>query len=177
MTVFANPVTEALSFFSRHIGNFRAQCTVSESSSDTLKITEHPVQRGVDFTDHAIKEQPALKIEAIFNPLFTPLKELYNNLLDLQSSREPFEIMTGKRLYKDMLCKNLAVVTDAQNEFILSILGEFTQITIVESQTTTVPASAVQKNAQITGAATTTGEKQVQSVDSSHLYQIFSGTQ
>jgi hypothetical protein len=107
--------------------------------------------------------------------LFTPLTELYTKLLALQASREPFEIMTGKRLYKDMLFKTLPVITNAENDFILSIAGEFQQIIIVESQTTTVPANAVQKNAQITGAAATTGDKQVKKKNNTQLRRLFLG--
>ena len=44
------------------------------------------------------------------------LKDTYEKLRQLQSNFIPFSIFTGKRLYKDMLCRELIVETDNKKE-------------------------------------------------------------
>lgn len=174
MSMFESPITELL-FVSRKIGKFKATCTVRETCVDELEITQHPVEQGANITDHAYLKPSTVSINAVFAPLLTPLKEVYQNLLTLQASREPFDITTGKRTYKNMLFKSLSIVNDANTEFILEINADFQQILIVASQTATVPENSKQANSQITGTATETGEKQVQQQRQSHLSSLLGG--
>ncbi|WP_368855305.1 phage baseplate protein, partial [Escherichia coli] len=43
-------------------------------------------------------------------------KETYQQILDLQSSRIPFDVVTGKRLYSNMLIRAIEVTTDRTSE-------------------------------------------------------------
>jgi hypothetical protein len=43
-------------------------------------------------------------------------KETYQELLDLQNSRVPFDVVTGKRIYTNMLIRALEVTTDRTSE-------------------------------------------------------------
>ncbi len=58
----------------------------------------------------------------------------------LQKSRRPINVSTGKRRYKNMLVRSIAVVTDSHSENILMATVSLQEVIIVSTQTTsTVP--------------------------------------
>ena len=92
----------------RSIGGFTANVTIEEVGTDELMITKHPVQSGTYLTDHAYLQPARLEIRAAWGQTDgVPVTEIYNRLLDLQASREPFAVITGKRKYNDMLFVSL----------------------------------------------------------------------
>ena len=174
MSLFNGGIAK-LFFNSRAIGDFTADCTIRELSDDELEITEDPVERGAAITDHAYIKPAKVQIEAIFDPLIESLNTVYKNLLDLQKSREPFTIGTGKRKYTNMLIKSLNATTDRNTENVLSIKLECQQIIIVESQTTQLAGTANQQNPEVTSGVIDSGDKKAQTVtvQTSALSQFF----
>lgn len=146
----------------RAIGPFSATVTVEEVASDDLEITQHPVQQGATITDHAYLKPATVSIKIMFNAADAPLAETYAKLLKLQASREPFDVVTGKRAYKNMLLKSLGQTNDAQTENVLSISAELQEIFIVQVETTTVPPRKQQANPGKTGATENAGQKSAQ---------------
>ncbi len=157
-----NPLTKAAVIPRRAIGPFTATVTVEEIASDDLEITQHPVQQGAAITDHAYVKPATLSIKIMFSDADTPLAETYAKLLKLQASREPFDVVTGKRAYKNMLFKSLGQTNDAQTENILSISAELQEIFIVQVETTSVPPRRNQANPGKTGATENAGQKSAQ---------------
>jgi hypothetical protein len=158
--------TEDVYFYPvRKIGGFVATVTVSETHTDTIEVTRHPVQQGAAITDHAYVKPCTLSIKASFGFGETPLEELYNQLLNMQSSRQPFDIVTGKRAYSNMLCTSLSVTTDSKTENVLSISAEFTQVILTQLEIVTVPKRAQQKKPGKTGATENEGKKSAQEAD------------
>jgi len=150
----------------RSIGPFNGYVCMSEDSTDVLEITQHPVQRGASITDHAYLQPSTVSIRFIYTPnLTTPLDQTYQQLLDLQASREPFTIVTGKRVYKDMLFKSINVTTDVTKENILSVIGDFQQIILVDIEETNVPERSKQKIPQKTDMTENKGDKKAVPVD------------
>jgi hypothetical protein len=143
----------------RSIGGIEATITIEESAEDTLEITKHPVQNGAAITDHAYKNPSEVTIRAMWDSNTKPLTEIYKDLLALQASREPFDVITGKRKYSNMLFKSLSQTTDAATENCLSITATLAEIRIVNVETTTVPARARQKTPGKTGATQNAGIK------------------
>lgn len=143
----------------RSIGEFTARVTVEEIGEDTLEITDFPIQKGSEGTDHAYVRPPELMIRAIFSPDQAPLDEIYENLLKLQGSRQPFQVTTGKRTYRNMLMKSLVVDTDRATENILSIRVNLREIRIVSLETTSVAPRENQSNPGETGAVQNAGQK------------------
>jgi hypothetical protein len=86
--------------------------------------------------------------------------DIYNSLLSLQASRQPFTLTTGKRLYPVMLLADLAIHTDVSSEYALMVTAQCEEIILVTLTTTTIPASA-QSNPQQTQSPVNTGTKQV----------------
>lgn len=150
----------------RSIGPFNGYVCMTEDSTDVLEITQHPVQRGASITDHAYLQPATVSIRFIYTPnLTTPLDQTYQQLLDLQASREPFTIVTGKRVYKDMLFKSMGVTTDVTKENILSVIGDFQQVILVDIEETNVPARSKQKIPQKTDMTENKGDKKATPVD------------
>jgi hypothetical protein len=157
-----NPSTPATIIPRRSIGPFNATVTLEEIASDDLEITQHPVQQGATITDHAYLKPATVSIKIMFNAADAPLAETYAKLRQLQASREPFDVVTGKRAYKNMLFKSLGQTNDAQTENVLSISAELQEIFIVQVETTTVPPRKQQANPGKTGATENAGQKSAQ---------------
>ncbi|WP_288074678.1 phage baseplate protein [Pseudomonas sp.] len=167
----------------RHIGGIEAMATLEERSLDELQITEHPVELGANITDHAFKKPAEVVIRcgwsnSSLSGLLGGIKGLvtalsggdafgsdyvsgiYNQLLALQESRVPFDVSTGKRLYRNMLLRSLAVTTDPQSEYALMVTAVCREIIIVQTRATTLPPRDAQANPQATGETSNAGSKQ-----------------
>lgn len=143
----------------RKIEEIDAYVVISESTNDTLTITKQPVQQGASITDHSYKEPTVFTTTAYFKAgLSRPLSKLYQQLLDLQNSREPFDIITPKRIYRSMLMKVLSQTTDKATENILAVNMTFEEIVIVNVSTTQVPRIK-QKIPGATGRTENAGKK------------------
>ena len=107
----------------RNVGGWVASVTISESASDDLEITQHPVQDGAAITDHAYKKPVMLSIEVQYSDNLTgvPIDEPYRRLLRLQNTRDPIDVVTGKRIYRNMLIKAISESTDKTTDKVLSI--------------------------------------------------------
>ena len=92
------------------------------------------------------------------NSGITNINAAYALLLKLQQTRALFSVITGKRLYKNMIAKSLRTETDYRSADSLSIVVECQQIFLVDSQVVPLPA-AVQANPQDTASYVTNGTK------------------
>lgn len=124
----------------RKFGEISANVVTDETTNDTLTITKQPVQQGASITDHAYKEPTVFNTTMYFrdNPEKS-LSKMYQDLLDLQVSRVPFDIVTPKRIYRNMLIATLSQTTDKNTENVLKISASFQEVILVSVSTTTVP--------------------------------------
>lgn len=165
MSLFDTNFADTASFLpKRAIGPFNATVTLEEIASDDLEITQHPVQQGAKITDHAYLKPATVSIKIMFNAADAPLAETYAKLRQLQASREPFDVVTGKRAYKNMLLKSLGQTNDAQTENVLSISAELQEILLTSVEVVTVPERSKQANPGKTGATEKAGQKKAQPV-------------
>lgn len=88
----------------------------------------------------------------------TSINAAYAALLKLQQTRALFSVITGKRLYKNMICKSLRTETNYKTSNSMSILVECQQIFLVDSAVVPFPA-ATQANPQDTASYATNGTK------------------
>lgn len=151
----------------RNLGGITATVVIEEIASDDLAITEHPIQQGADITDHAYKKNASVQIRAMWDDSVKPLNEIYDDLLKLQASRIPFDVITGKRSYKNMLFQSLGQSTDSATEKCLSITAQLYEANIVSVEVTAVPPRARQRNAAKTGATENAGTKTAQNANDS----------
>ncbi len=91
------------------------------------------------------------------------VRAVYENMLILQASRIPFDIVTGKRAYDNMLVKSLRETTNRETENSLVLTIVCRQILIARTQVVSVgaPASA-QKDPGVTQPTEDKGTKQLQ---------------
>lgn len=162
MSFLSQPLQNIFIKPQRKIGTIAVQVVVNEATTDTLTITRQPVQQGASITDHAYMEPTAFTHTIYFAaPGFTggtSLDQIYKQLLDLQASAVPFDIITPKRIYKNMLMASLGQTTDKNTENCLAIHASYQQIIIVPILATTVPRKN-QKNAASNGATQNGGAK------------------
>lgn len=150
----------------RAIGPFAAQVTLEERHVDDLAITDHPVETGATISDHAYMRPSEVTIRCGWSEspggsgggagdfglggltsstsgsaVGAP-REMYQNLLELQRGRIPFEIFTGKRIYQNMLVRSLQVTTDHDSENILMVTAVCREVILVSTQVVSVDAPA-----------------------------------
>ena len=141
----------------RSIGSFNATVTIEESGRDEIEITQHPVQQGATISDHSFVKPSTLTLSVMWDASTAPLNETYAKLIELQRAREPIDVVTGKRIYKNMLIRAISQTTDATTENALKINLELQEIII-----TALKVTSVQANPAKTGNIQNTGTKSVQ---------------
>jgi hypothetical protein len=145
----------------RSIGGIVAPCTLQERHTDTLSLTNHPVELGAQITDHAFKNPVELDITIGWGAgSITSLPQIYQQLLDLQRSAVPFDIVTGKRQYKNMIIVSIGQTTGVDTENSLIIYLSCREVIIVETQITSMKPAANQANPQNTSGVQNLGTVQ-----------------
>jgi len=160
-----------------------AQVTVKESPIDELEITKHPVEQGASMTDHAYKLQAELILEVgwsnsgldpLINDALTAFslleggstgtfnysQKVYQQLLSIQLSRIPINIVTGKRKYKNMLIKRITAPTYSETENALFATLTLYETLVAVTVASNFPDTSVQANPQNTGTIQNTGSAQ-----------------
>lgn len=164
----------------RKFADFTAQVTVSEQHADTVRPTEHPVERGAQITDHAIKEPARLTLTVGWSNSGAEsaaqgddfVRQVYARLLALQAAREPFSVSTGKRAYTNMLVTSLTTDTDETTENALICIVGLQEVIIVQTQAVIVPPRDVQKSPQETADTTVAGTKQAIPAKSANIQSL-----
>src|SRR5574344_2345239 len=108
----------------RSVGEIIFDAVIEESHEDGLEITEHPVEQGAAISDHAFVKPMRVTVRAGVSDSGGEAaagqdgraSEVYERLLELMREREPFDIVTGKRAYKNMLVETLSSATTAETE-------------------------------------------------------------
>ena len=86
-------------------------------------------------------------------------KETYQQILDLQTSRIPFDVVTGKRLYSNMLIRAIEVTTDRTSENVLMAVLTLREVIITQTQQISVADKADMKEGANTSAVINSGTK------------------
>lgn len=182
---------------SRRIGILVPSVVVSEKHSDTLEITEHPVEKPTTssasgfIADHAYKRPSEVTMECGFAGGGSLLdfvdissiglgiglspKETYQQLLDLQSSRVPFDVVTGKRTYSNMLVRAIEVTTDRTSENVLNCILTLREVILSETQTTTAASKDDMSEGISTSGVQNTGTKSLTPANESLLSRVGDG--
>ena len=151
----------------RSIGGIVAQATIEERHHDELTITDHPVEMGANISDHAFLRPAEVTIHCGWsNSGGQPaagddyVRAIYQRLRELQGLREPFDLVTGKRSYKNMLLASLTITTDPRTENALMVTATCRQVITVQTQAATLPPMASQGKPEKTSMLMKQGFKQ-----------------
>ncbi len=180
MDILSNVTSAIFHQKRRQIGLMVPDVVVSEKHTDTLTITEHPVEKGASITDHAYKNAAEVTMQVGFAAggslldftdtqqwsvkgqsvgLGLSPQEAYQKLLDLQSSREPFDVMTGKRTYHNCLIRSLEVTTEPATENVLMCTITLRELIISETAVAQVADKSKMRFGVSTSAVQNTGVK------------------
>ncbi len=176
---------------SRKIGLIIPDVVVSEKHQDALEITEHPVEIGAPVSDHSYKRPAEVTMEIGFSgggslldfadtsaigiSLGESPKEIYQQILDLQASRIPFDVTTGKRQYSNMLIRAIDVTTDRTSENVLMCVLTLREVIISQTESISVADKADMQDGVSTSSVQNTGTKSVKTANTSLLLTLFDG--
>lgn len=183
---------------SRSIGSIVAQCTIEEDHLDEVVTSDHTVEQGAEISDHAYKKPSTFTIRAgwsnsgyqsllsdatsLISDLttgssngFNYIDQQYKKLLALQASLQLFTVVTGKRIYKNVLMLSISALTNEKSEHALIATMRCKQLIITSTQFVTVPPAANMKTPQLNAATQNTGIQQPAPVSPSVLSQMFGG--
>lgn len=176
---------------SRKIGLIIPDVVVSEKHQDALEITEHPVEIGASVSDHSYKRPAEVTMETGFSgggslldfadtsaigiSLGVSPKEIYQQILELQASRTPFDVTTGKRQYSNMLIRAIDVTTDRTSENVLMCVLTLREVIISQTESITVADKADMQTGVSTSSVENTGTKSAKTANTSLLLTLFDG--
>jgi hypothetical protein len=152
----------------RNIGGFVASVTLEEIGTDRTEITRHPIEQGAAITDHAYLHPPELIVRpgwsnsdlaGLGDPNY--VQEIYKKFLALMGTRQPFTVVTGKRVYKDMLIEEITVPTDVATENSFKPTIRMRNVILVRTQTASLPSPDVMKSPGATAPDSPQGTKQL----------------
>lgn len=158
-----------------------ADAVVSESHSDELQITDHPVEQGAVISDHAFRQPAQLTVvygwaagslRAIQQNGGFPsdgqldpdmLRGIYGRIRKLQSERTLCAVYTGKRAYSNMLIRSCSLETTKETEHALIVRLVLREVLIARTQVVDVPDDSVQADpeANATGNVISSGPQQL----------------
>ena len=126
--------------YPRSIGTLIPDVVIEEMHRDELQITIHPVETGNPITDHSFKMPATVEMRCAWSDSSAQaagyVQEVYQQFLQLQASREPFNVSTVKRQYENMLVRSLMVKTDETSEFALMCVAILQEVILTGVQTT-----------------------------------------
>ncbi|CNH59319.1 Uncharacterised protein [Yersinia intermedia] len=159
----------------RKIGLLVPSVIISEKHQDALEITEHPVEVGAAVNDHAYKRAAEVTMEVGFAgggslldfvdtstiglSLGKSPEEVYQELRELQESRQPFDVITGKRKYSNMLIRGIEVTTDKTSENVLMCVLTLREVIMSQTESVKVADKENMQEGVSTSAMQNTGTK------------------
>jgi hypothetical protein len=115
--------------FSGSIGPVPIDVVIREKHEATLTITQVPVEVGADMTDHAYVEPCKLSLEIADGAA----AETWAALERFQGRREPFTIVTGLKVYTNMLMSLVAAERDETHSGIFNGNIDLQEVLIAET--------------------------------------------
>lgn len=172
-------------YFETSQGNYLFDAYFNINHESTLSITEHPVQSGVNISDHAFMQPNQLSFEIGMSDVMKDISNsnyvsfssdatrsinAYKILKQLQSNRIPINVYTKLWNYTNMLIETLSAPDSNETAYALKA-----SVTLKELLVATVTTVKISERPQKTDS-TNEGDQKVQKADESLAYQAESGT-
>lgn len=127
------------------IGAITLDATIEETHTLTNTITNHPMEEGSFVTDHAFEEPTKISIQgeitntpvqilSILNGLSQRRIEAFEQLTALHKTRDILTIVTGLKIYSNMVMETLDVPRNQQTGGRLQFTATFQEVNKVASQ-------------------------------------------
>jgi hypothetical protein len=128
----------------RAIGTLIPEIVTREIHTDETVITEHPVETGAPISDHAYIKPAKLEMQCRFSNSTAQsegfVQYVYQEFLALRAQLTPFDVMTGKRSYSNMLIEGLVVNTDEFTEYMLDIRVYLKEVILTDVMASSTPS-------------------------------------
>lgn len=139
----------------RSIGTLTFDAVLAENHQSQLEVTSNPIETGVTIQDHCFMQPLRCTVNAVVSDLKMPTgTNLYDDSSGMRARRafemlqklqtdcadgllEPFDVSTGLRLYKRMICTSISATQDAETAQLLAFEAQLQQIIIASTQQTT----------------------------------------
>jgi hypothetical protein len=164
----------------RMLGVIIPDCAVEERHSDRVQVTQQPVEYGAMISDHAILLPFELSVrygwwDGAFPFDFGHAQQVYEQLQSLQAAREPFDVLTGKRQYQNMVLTDMEVTTDQHTENVLMVELHLQQVIIVTTSTTSAASQSTQALPAQTAGQVSQGQQQLSGPSTPSITGLTSG--
>ena len=120
------------------LGFLMPDIVIEEVMEDRLQITMHPIEGGGQIADHAFNLPKTVDMKIGWADykagVIGSSTQKYEQILRMQARREPFEISTGKRIYKNMLPESITVMNDQRTKFAVLPVIRFREVRTTESR-------------------------------------------
>ena len=139
------------------IGGFEIDATLRELHESNCEITDDPIEDGADASDHVQLKPKTVTLEGVVTD--TPISTIgitnvqgimssvnsilgkssrsmdgYDILLALQSKKQPFDLVTGLKTYKNMLIEELSVQRTKDTGRAIDFTAKLKEIIIVKTR-------------------------------------------
>ncbi len=127
-------------------GEVTLDATLSQSTSDTWDLAEHPIEANSPSGDHIIPKPLTLSLSGTFTA--TPLadepapereRRLYQDLLAMAAARELIEVRTRLRTFEAMAIERVELPREAGSGQALQVQVELRQVQVTQSQLVELP--------------------------------------
>lgn len=176
MTTERRPVT-----IIRSMGGLVFDAVFEERHESALEVTDSPLETGVVVSDHAYMKPLSVTLSAgvsdvvlngdgradAFASDASRSIKAFGLLTELQAKAEPFDLQTGLKLYKNMICTSIRTSQDKDTASVLVFEAVLREVLIVYTQKVNYPARKAGATRRQAGAKKHKGEQQGKEVDES----------
>lgn len=142
---------------SRSIGGVFVDVVISEEHTAGMEIAEHPVERGAKISDHAWRTPYRVVLDGVIDGARGIAS--YQALLAVQEAAEPFSLVTGLKVYANMLVKELTATRDPEHSRVLKFTCECQEVIIVSTESGAAPGATADGSLSGTDAAKATTQR------------------
>ena len=136
------------------IASLEFDVVMEENAEWSNEITSNPVENGAPVTDHIIPQQDKFRLTAMISDASllgesgegqTLTQKAHDTLRELHDKRETVTLYTKYRIYESMGISFIGMPRSSANGNSLIFTMEFSEVRIVNTQTTKVPAGISKK--------------------------------
>jgi len=133
--------------------------SLSEQHQEGVEVTQHPVESGIDITDHSYELPDTVTMTVVLTDSPTdPLDEeadrargLYNTLHKILYDREPVDLITGLSVYTDMLLRRISVVRTSASGMAIEVDVEFVEVRFADQVDVLIPERILKESVKDKG--------------------------
>lgn len=143
----------------KSLAGIQLDAVVSEQHTNTVTVTDNPVESGVDVTDHSVVQPKVINIVGVvsdsplgaeaFSQIVDNVTNLfgsatdsnvtrsaaaYRDLVDIQNRRQFIDVQTNLVLYRNMIITNISVTQDKDNSRIVRLNIECREVIISDTE-------------------------------------------